>query len=125
MIRATAAAITVLLLVAMSACLPASGQEKPADFLRRLLSPVEQSPVEQVERPPAPPIDPSAPAKLCFWKSPSVSGFGKSGFCDVSSQLPVGAACRCASGSPGRPDIVGEGSVILAPTGNSSSNVVR
>lgn len=102
----------------------ASAQEKPLNFLRRVLPPTD--PVEMpAERPAVTPIDPNAPAKLCFWKDPSVSGFGKTGFCEASSQLSVGMQCSCNSGSPGRPSGKWIGSVILAPASDQSSSVVR
>lgn len=126
MLRATAAALSMLLFVAMSASSPVLGQEKPFDFLERV-SPGDYERVEPtpVERPQAPPVDPNAPAKLCFWKDASVSGFGKSGFCEVSNQSAVGATCRCYSGSKRRPDLKGEGTVILAPKGDQPTDIVR
>lgn len=133
MFRATAAAFAAFSFVVMSANLPAFGQEKPfPDFELvdpgdyELVQPGDYERVDPVpvERPHAPPVDPNAPAKLCFWKSPSVSGFGKSGFCEASNQMAVGATCRCYT-IGGRPEFVGDGMVILAPNSNQSSDVVR
>ena len=128
MLRSAVAAFATLLLMAISPNSPAFAQDKPADFLRRLLPTLgEEVPPgdwEPLERTPAAPIDPNASAKLCFWKDTSVSGFGKSGFCEVSSQLAVGAACQCQSGG-GRPKFKGDGTVILAPDSNQSSDLVR
>jgi len=133
MLRATATVLVMLLFAAVSANAPVFSQDKPPDFIER----VDPGDFEQVipgdservdpgdfERPQAPPADPNAPAKLCFWKDPSVSGFGKSGFCEVPSQSAVGAPCRCYSGS-GRPVLKGEGSVILAPKSDQPTSVVR
>ena len=116
--------VPALILVLLLAVANASAQEKPTDFLRRVLPHIE--PIETpAERPPVAPIDPNAPAKLCFWQDPSVSGFGKSGFCEASSQLSVGTPCRCNEGSAGRPDGKWVGTVILAPANDQSSSVVR
>lgn len=126
MLRAASAILATLLLTAMLACLPAAAQEKqPGDFLRRSQPLLDLEPSETLtERPPVAPVDPNAPAKLCFWKAENGTGFGKSGFCEVSNQFAVGTACRCYSGG-GRPEFKGAGTVILAPNSSQSSDVVR
>lgn len=120
--RASPAIASVLLLAATCICWPAFAQDKPADFLRRVLAPpAVTEPTADRQLP-----DPNAPAKLCAWQSTSDgTAFVRSGFCEASSQLAVGASCRCNSSSVGRPDGKWLGTIILAPASDQSPVVVR
>lgn len=110
--------------VALGVASTTLAQDKPGNFTRRVV-PLLPDLSNQIstQRQPA---DPNAPAKLCFWKSTdSGTAFVQSGFCDVPSGMAVGAACRCSSNSIGRPNGKWLGTVMLAPSGDGTTPVVR
>lgn len=117
----TSRLICAILLVVVGSAMPVSAQDKPADFKRRVVITPEVS-VTPTERPVR---DPNAPAKLCSWKITNGTSFGKSGFCDAPNYQVVGSACGCSSGPVGRPRDHWNGTIILAPTSDGSTAVVR
>ena len=115
--------IVCAVLVATSA-LPAQAQDKPAGAHRR--SPVIILPYVIGEPTGRPVPDPNAKPKVCFWRDTTGgTAFGKSGFCPASISSAVGASCRCSSNSVGRPDGKYVGTVMFAPQGDGSTQVVR
>jgi hypothetical protein len=108
-------------LVAATTLSPA--QDKPANYPNRIVPMLPDTSTITIGRQPP---DPNAAAKLCFWKSAvGDTPFGRSGFCDVPSGMTVGSACRCSSNSVGRPDGKWAGTVILAPSSDGTTAVVR
>ena len=98
-------------------------QDKPPNYPRRVVPMLPDTSHMTIGRHPA---DPNAPAKLCFWKSTAGdTPFVQSGFCNASSSMTVGAACRCSSNSVGRPNGKWAGTVILAPSSDGTTQVVR
>ena len=124
-IRYPIIALTALSITLAAGVSLVEAQDKPPNYMRSH-GPVSTHPDTSrmiIGRHPA---DPNAPAKLCFWKSTTGGGpFGQSGFCSVSSSSTVGDACRCSSNSVGRPNGKWAGTVILAPSSDGTTPVVR
>ena len=113
----------VLTLSFVGVASPLHAQDKPPGYSSRRLVEVPHVAVPATGRQP---VDPNAPAKLCFWtNTANGTSFAQSGFCNVSSSTAVGTPCRCNSNSVGRPNGKWAGTVILAPVSDGSTPVVR
>lgn len=112
----------VLAVSLVGLALPLHAQDKPPGYSRRVIEvPHVAVPAMGRQRP-----DPNAPAKLCFWTSTAkATSFVQSGFCAASSGMTVGTPCRCNSSSVGRSDGKWLGKVILAPSSDGSTLLVR